>query len=76
MSECVRYQIFCSGCCYFLRVLERLQTFLAADKNCLLLINVFFPLLESGKGLWFAKKVCFETVRSYSPSARVFVGIK
>ena len=57
------------------RVLERLQTFSAVAKSCLLTIDVFFLPLESGKSLWRAEK-CFEMLHSDSPSARVFEGIK
>ena len=39
-----------------LRALERLQTFLAVAKSCILSIDVFFLLLESGKSLWCAEK--------------------
>ena len=39
-----------------LRVLERLQSFSAVAKSCLLSIDVFFLPLESGKSLWCAKK--------------------
>ena len=39
-----------------LRVLERLQTFSAVVKSCLLSIDIFFLLLETGKSLWCAEK--------------------
>ena len=38
------------------RVLERLQTFSAVAKSCLLSIDVFFLPLEIGKSLWCAEK--------------------
>ena len=50
-----------------LLVFERLQTFMAVDKNCLLLIDVFFLFLKSDKGLWFVEKyiskLCVHTVQ-------------
>ena len=39
-----------------LRVLERLQTFSAVAKSCLLSIDVFFLPLERAKSLWCAEK--------------------
>ena len=60
-----------------LLVLERLQTFMAVDKNCLLLIDVFFLFLKSGKGLWFAEKYISKLyAHIVQVHARVFLGIK